>query len=303
MNKFAMRRISTYAKRLCRFLPAGAFVLLAAGIAPLAAQPDETYNFNPGRPGFTYGSTPLIRHTISAEAYVRVEGYTAESFKHGGALLNRYTFRYSPLDRLELGVGVGLYAYAFSFDKPVVDLSALSLMARVNILRKSGLKPGLALIGELGLPAGSKSYFFVEPGVKPSAVIVLDHNYKRFGFFYNVGAEWSTAYHATSLFYAVMVCYGADAAGRINLYGDFVGSHTWNLQPYYMLPQPASRAKYDRVRTNKLDDTFVLRVGADFFITKAFKLDCSFATNLQSPHSLQGEIGLAYGIPLKKLKR
>ncbi|MBD5388001.1 cytochrome c4, partial [bacterium] len=37
-----MRRISTYAKRLCRLLPAAAFVLLAAGIAPLAAQPDET---------------------------------------------------------------------------------------------------------------------------------------------------------------------------------------------------------------------------------------------------------------------
>lgn len=287
-----MRRISRHAERPCRLWLAGVLVLLVAGILPLKAQPDESYNYNPGRPGFTYGSTPLIRHTISAEANLAFMGdlFMERPFNESAWLKNRYTFRYSPLDRLELGIGVGLESYFF--DEPTLTtLSPLTLMARINILRKEGYKPGLALIGELGLPVGAGLEHAVSRGVNPSAVIVLDHNYKRWGFYYNIGASWYVRDQATQLFYSFMVCCNPDAKGRWNIYGEVVGGNGWIWNEEY----------------GGWDDAYSLcaldfRIGADFFITKNLKIDFSVAT-LLFDEELQAEIGIAYGIPLKKQRR
>lgn len=268
-------------------------LLLAAFIAPLAAQPDETYNFNPGRPGFAYGSTPLLRHTISAEAFVRTDGFAYMPLTEAGHVLNRYTVRYSPLDRLELALGVGLEHIPSNPAGQRTMLSPLSLMARINILKKKGNLPGLAFIGELSLPVGAGSSEAVSPGVNPTGVIAIDHNYKRFSFIYNVGAEWLLDDHGVDLFYAFMVCYGVDTKGRWNIYGEFVGHHAWAWD---------FEDGNDEWKFKGILYDLKFRFGADFFITKNLKLDFSFALN---PFyvELQGEIGLSYGIPLKKLQR
>lgn len=261
-------------------------------LLPLAvqAQPDESYNFNPERPGFTYGSTPLIRHTISAETYVRVDGVIMGVL----GMTNHYTFRYSPLDCLELGIGVGLGVDFTghdlppgSYEKPAspLFLSPLSVMTRINILKKHDHKPGLALIGELGLPVGSRDLFDeVSPGVIPTAMAILDHNYKRVGFFYNVGATWNVYAFNTTLFYSFMCRVQANDRGRFHFYGEVMGENKWYV---------GETGAYN---------LYTFRVGGDYFICKNFKADFSLATkmNLYSYGYLQAEIGLAYGIPLRK---
>lgn len=289
-----MRRFFAYRGRLRKLRLTGAILLLVTGTASLFAQPDETYNYSPGRPGFTCGSTPLIRHTISAEASLSLAGGWDMPFNESAWLKNRYTFRYSPLDRLELGVGVGLESH-FDNDEPAfTTLSPLSVMARINILRKTGGKPGLAMVGELGLPVGvGLPGSPVTPGVVPTATLVLDHNHKRWGFYYNIGAEWNTYEQEIRLIYSFMFSCNPDAKGRWNIYGEVVSGnlYLWDLN------------KYDVFSSRHFNWTgFDLRFGADYFITKNLKIDFSIAALMWSME-LQGEIGFAYGIPLRKAQR
>ncbi len=275
-----MRTSANRNPRKARFWLAGIFVLL---VSAGHAQPDDSYNFNPGRPGFSYGSTPLIRHTISAEAFVCetwVPGF-------GSLLTNRYMFRYSPLDRLELGVGVGLGTLLDTEGSYGVFLSPVSVMAKINLIEKTGNLPGLAFIGELGLPGGDIAD--ASPGVTPSAILALDHNYRRWGFFYNVGAAWDAAEGTISLFYSFMASVQVDKKGRWSLYGELVGKNgwctsTWSDDPY----------AYDY-------GSVCLRLGGDVFITRNLKMDFSVASSFD--FALQGEIGFSYGIPLKRRAR
>ena len=53
-------------------------------------------------------------------------------------------------------------------------------------------------------------------------------------------------------------------------------------------------------RKGQVENTFSLRFGGDYFLTECFKIDLSVGTRLHGPHAMEVELGLAYGIPLKK---
>ncbi|MEG2666202.1 MAG: hypothetical protein RSA02_04215, partial [Bacteroidales bacterium] len=140
--------------------------LLIMGNFPffLKAQPSENFNFNPGRPGFTTGSNPLILHTLSVE--------TSFTFmvknKNNWSWSNFNSLRYSPISRLELNLGVG---YAQKHENirdrkeynTIKSMTPLSIGAKVNVLRKNQKgKPGIALYASLALPIGIHSQDLVE---------------------------------------------------------------------------------------------------------------------------------------------
>ena len=165
------------------------FLLLTLAASSAQAQPDNTYNFNPGRPGFAYGSTPLIQHTLSVEAFANVSGQTGKPWNQSGYLVNGYVLRYSPLKNLELGIGTGL---AKDWSQKGVSLNPLYLVSRINILRKGDNgKPGLALIGQLNFPAGCHSQYAVSQGVIPAATLSVDQSFNNLWVVYNVGADWN----------------------------------------------------------------------------------------------------------------
>ena len=266
------------------------FLLLTLAASSAQAQPDNTYNFNPGRPGFAYGSTPLIQHTLSVEAFANVSGQTGKPWNQSGYLVNGYVLRYSPLKNLELGIGTGL---AKDWSQKGVSLNPLYLVARINILRKGDNgKPGLALIGQLNFPAGCHSQYAVSRGVIPAATLSVDQSFNNLWVVYNVGADWNAIESNTGLFYCVAL--GGMPGERLNLYGEFVGDHDWTYADYAD-PEGSTPA-----RKGQVENTFSLRFGGDYFLTECFKIDLSVGTRLHGPHAMEVELGLAYGIPLKK---
>lgn len=270
-----------------------ALLLACTAFSPvfLRAQPDHTYNYNPGRPGFACGSSALIQHTLSAEAFFTLSGGTGLPWKETGTMLNGYTLRYSPLRNMELYAGTG---WVKEPGQKGPSLSPLSLGTRINLVGKQGAKPGFAFVGSVTLPVGNRSQYAVSPGVIPSMMLILDHNIGNMWVAYNAGADWNVIGQGVGLFYCVAAGGSPIKSGRFSLYGEIVGSHAWQYA--------SADASGQRVKPEK-SYAFDFRVGGDVFLTPCFKIDLSVATSLHRPHALEGEIGIAYGIPLKNRKK
>lgn len=262
------------------------FGLIATGTG--FSQPDNTFNYNPGRPGFACGSGALIRHTLSVEAYFNVSGQTTLPWAQTGVLHNGYTLRYSPLDNMELYMGTGWVRQPGHAE---LSLAPFSIGTRINLVKKKGHKPGFAFIGSLGLPIGSRSQYAVSRGVIPSMMLVLDHNIGDMWVAYNVGSDWSVLDRSIGLFYCAAAGGSPVESGRFGLYGEIVGMHSWQYAIAGSSIQEGGPVP---------SYSFTFRFGGDVFITECLKLDLSIATSLHRPHVMEGEIGLAYGIPLKK---
>lgn len=267
---------------------AGLFFLGSVLACTAYAQPDNTFNYNPGRPGFACGSGALIRHTLSVETYFNVSGQTDLPWNRTGVLHNGYTLRYSPLDKMELYMGTG---WVKQPGHSGLSLAPLSVGTRINLIKKQGAKPGFAFIGSLGLPVGSGSQYAVSRGVIPSMMLILDHTIGNMWVAYNVGSDWSVLDQNIGLFYCVAAGGSPVSSGRFNLYGEVVGMNSWQ---YALVGSAVQEGTPDP------SYSFTFRFGGDVFITECLKMDLSVATSLHRPHVMEGEIGLAYGIPLKK---
>lgn len=263
--------------------------LVAIGItffSLLQAQPNSSFNYNPGRPGFGCGSNTLITNTLSVETSFIASGFPRKNWGEGGNLTNGYTLRMSPVNGFELAIGTGWTKDAGS----KVSLSGTSIFTRINIIRKKGYLPGFAVAGGLSFPFGHKTNYAVSQGVNPMVTLILDHNIGDWWIAYNVGTNWGVKAQSTELFYCVSAGTSVVESGRFNLYGEFIGSNEW----HYRNPEQD---------LSKASGSYILRVGGDVFITPNLKFDFTIGTSLHREHYLEGEIGLAYGIPLKKISR
>lgn len=249
------------------------------------AQPDASFNYNPGRPGFGYGSSPLITHTLSVESFFYVSGRPELPWSQTGYFSNGYTIRYSPVERLEIAVGSG---WIKDETYGGISYSGMSVVAKINVVKKGPKAwPGLAFVGGLSLPVGYKSQYAVSKGVNPFLTLIMDQNIGSFWIAYNIGGDWNVPERQTGLFYCITAGTSLDARGRWNLYGEFVGVHDWKYSK-------------ESVLREKSENSFLLRLGADVFVTSCFKIDLSVASTLETGNTLEAEIGFSYGIPLKK---
>lgn len=249
------------------------------------AQPNSSLNYNPGRPGFGCGSNTLITNTLSVETSFIGSGDPSLPWSQGGNLTNGYTLRISPVNGFELALGTGWTKDAGS----KLSLSGTSLFTRINIIRKKGYLPGFAVAGGLSFPFGHKNNPAVSQGVNPMVTLILDHNIGDWWIAYNVGTNWAVKSQSTELFYCVSAGTSVVESGRFNLYGEFIGSNEW----YY---------RESDQNLAQATGSYIFRLGGDIFITPNLKFDFTVGTSLTRARYLEGEIGLAYGIPLKRQK-
>lgn len=245
------------------------------------AQPTAEFDYNPGRPAFTTGTGTLIQKTLSVESGLL---FDLNSGGEGNALKNYYTLRFSPLKRLELFVSSG-FSTGLPSSSSSINAESLSFSAKVNLLQKKNKSlPGIALLAGLSIPM--QGYDTERRYPTTTIAVFVDHAFDAFGLAYNFGLEGFN-----SMFYSVYGDYSF--ANRFCVFGEFIGKTTFEESTYSNLSA---------------------QIGLAAFITKNFKMDISAGTrfldvtegltdNIDSGfNNVFIELGLAYGIPLAKMK-
>lgn len=158
-------------------------------------------------------------------------GFVRERYKIGEASYVDYAFnstllRYGLLKKLELRLGLEYLGSRIediqSNESDLKNgLGALLTGIKYKILEEDGLKPGLALLGNLAFPFTSKEEFKSDHTAAGLRLALSQSLSDRFALGYNLGGEWDGDSDVTAWFYSISLGIGlSDKLGMfIESYG------------------------------------------------------------------------------------